>query len=553
MKKTKLVAIKWVSINQGHFSYLDEICDSPNTEIIINNKTFFEIALINLKTINNIDEIFVFCYDYSNPILDNDNNYNTISNICHKYNVKIKRIDIKKWSKYGCSSEGKKYHDESLYEFINKNIIHLNDWNFLMDYSLLKNIINYYYEIESEFMSIRLPSVYYCSINYWQGKYSYKNYVCLDNKHNFKNKKIIKASYHVFYNYLNLLYKKQDIKTIKDFFKYTNNEIVIYDKYFEYCLKNIKNIIKFPQNIIIALTNECYHYCIYCPKNVLKRKSTKMSFELFKKIIDEKLLYFPDDKMKIEFSGYGEPLLNTNIFKMIDYANKRIRNIEIDLYTNGELLTLENFKKLAKGGVTNIFVSIDAVTKETYFKIHNKNVYDIVVQNLNTISKYKKDNNIRIPRLIPNFIICEENNEEAIDFIKKYGVRNQIEKSNKNVNIEDELYSGKYECYDYAVIRGVNNYSGQMPQNKKITDYTPIERDCCKQFYNSIYILSNGDVTICRQDYKARYKIGSLNDQKLIEIIRNEEYINLINLHENLSFENHDLCLNCKEWYNVYD
>ena len=63
----------------------------------------------------------------------------------------------------------------------------------------------------------------------------------------------------------------------------------------------------------------------------------------------------------------GEPLLNPELEKMVEYANKQ--NIITCISTNAMLLTKERTKNLIAAGVDRVIISFDGATKESYEKI----------------------------------------------------------------------------------------------------------------------------------------------------------------------------------------
>lgn len=103
------------------------------------------------------------------------------------------------------------------------------------------------------------------------------------------------------------------------------------------------------KSVEIETTSICNRKCTYCPNYSNKRPYGYMEDELFYKIIDE--------LSEIGFSGrfsphfYGEPLLDKRIVKFIDYTRKRLPNVFIKLFTNGDLLTYDLFLKLITAGI----------------------------------------------------------------------------------------------------------------------------------------------------------------------------------------------------------
>ena len=72
-----------------------------------------------------------------------------------------------------------------------------------------------------------------------------------------------------------------------------------------------------------------------------------MTFERFKEI----LAYFPKKySTHITITAEGEPFLNKDIFKMIEYAKKE-RNLFVNSSTNGVLLTDDQIGKIVRSGI----------------------------------------------------------------------------------------------------------------------------------------------------------------------------------------------------------
>ncbi len=101
----------------------------------------------------------------------------------------------------------------------------------------------------------------------------------------------------------------------------------------------------------------CNRRCSYCPNSLYERglmeNKKLMDEKIFKRIIDE--------LARINYSGmirpvfYGEPLLDSRFPNWIKYIREKLPKADIIVFTNGDLLTLDLYKKLAENGV-NLFV-----------------------------------------------------------------------------------------------------------------------------------------------------------------------------------------------------
>lgn len=133
-------------------------------------------------------------------------------------------------------------------------------------------------------------------------------------------------------------------------------------------MKNPTEIVPYdPPHITFFASYECTLSCKMClthspfiPDNPYKYQGAKMlSFEMFKEAIDK----FRKATV-CAFIGNGEPLLNQNIFKMIEYASKK-RKMYTSLCTNGTLL-LENIDDILASPLEHISISLNGHTPQIY-------------------------------------------------------------------------------------------------------------------------------------------------------------------------------------------
>ena len=59
----------------------------------------------------------------------------------------------------------------------------------------------------------------------------------------------------------------------------------------------------------------------------------------------------------IRYSGFVEPLIDKNIFNLIDMARKNVPDVNIELVTNGDPLNMKRLKKLFLSGLNKILIS----------------------------------------------------------------------------------------------------------------------------------------------------------------------------------------------------
>ena len=104
--------------------------------------------------------------------------------------------------------------------------------------------------------------------------------------------------------------------------------------------------IPLPSEFEISESGTCNRKCSFCPRSAKDFKDVKefIPTNLIKKISLELQSY--NFKGTIRFSGFVEPLLDKNIYNIINICKKNIPNSNIELVTNGDVLNKERLKKL---------------------------------------------------------------------------------------------------------------------------------------------------------------------------------------------------------------
>ena len=83
----------------------------------------------------------------------------------------------------------------------------------------------------------------------------------------------------------------------------------------------------------------------------------------------------------VQFNGQDEPTLYPDLIKVLKYASN-LGFDDIFFNTNGSKLDKEFAGDLIESGLTKLQISIDAFSKETYFKIRKKRNYEQIVKNI---------------------------------------------------------------------------------------------------------------------------------------------------------------------------
>ncbi len=208
--------------------------------------------------------------------------------------------------------------------------------------------------------------------------------------------------------------------------------------------------------VYIEATSRCNFDCAMCFRNsCFNEEFMDMPFEIF----EQSLASIPNTCTSIVFAGMGEPMFHPRIFDMLKACKEK--DFQVEIVTNGSLLTEEAIKKILHINIDKLWISLDSfentlplIEKKIEYKEKERcsghpNSSEIIqnIKNLNTLrqaaSFYSKFN----LELGIAFVVNEANIaqlEHLPYFIKKYYVdyvNISHMKPQDNKNAQNNLYS----------------------------------------------------------------------------------------------------------------
>ena len=247
-----------------------------------------------------------------------------------------------------------------------------------------------------------------------------------------------------------------------------------------------------PAHIEFDLHGSCSRRCAFCPR-VDEKKWANLD-EQFEETLYLKIIYELRDAWnysgRISWSGYSEPTMHQDIFKLIKLTKKHLPNCTLDIVSNGDFLDDQVIQKLYDSGLDHLRVSIYTNDKTT--------------------QKFKK--------IREDLKISPE-----IFFIRE---RNKGRKNEFGLNL--------------------NNRAGAV-NLKKIginrEETFPIKRKCNYPLFK-IFVNYNGDYQICSNDWNKKKIIGNAKKQKINDVWFSNEFSII---RKNLMKENRNIdpCKTC--------
>ena len=236
----------------------------------------------------------------------------------------------------------------------------------------------------------------------------------------------------------------------------------------------------------------------------------KMSFELFKDIIDQAL----GNIEFISLASRGEPLVNPLISKMLEYCNNKFLNLKIN--TNASLLDEKKIHAILSGGVKTIVFSADAADEKLYSKLRVRGNLNVVLKNIENFqnTREKKYPNVPIITRVSGVKFDDEQNFE--EMIKLWG------------GLVDQVAFVDYNPWENTYLKAPNNVI-----------------ESCSDLWRRLFIWWDGKVNPCDVDYKSILSIGNINEKNISELWQSDYYKDLRNKHLQGERKSLEPCRSC--------
>ena len=247
---------------------------------------------------------------------------------------------------------------------------------------------------------------------------------------------------------------------------------------------------KFPmfKQVLVETRTDCNNHCLFCPHAFHNKPLGIMNWECYTTIIDQLCEIQYNGRVALMLSN--EPLLETRLEKMIEYAKDKSQRFFLDITTNGRLLTVPIVDKLFKLGLDNI-----------------------------NINDYRGDRDI-----------CPEKWSSYLEPVfKAYG-------NNPKVNF-------KHRRLD----ENLPNYAGNIPQK-----FNPEDYGFCNYPFRKLTIAYNGNILLCCDDFMYDTNFGNVMKDNLIDCWNHPDLNRArFSLLENSRI---GLCKRCNDYqdYNVF-
>ncbi|MGB7532935.1 MAG: radical SAM protein [Halobacteriota archaeon] len=254
----------------------------------------------------------------------------------------------------------------------------------------------------------------------------------------------------------------------------------------------------------IEPTRKCNLNCKMCMRNNLEGPVGSLSLDNFKEIVDSYNFRY------VALHGWGEPLLNREVFEMIKYAEAK--GVHTNLTTNGTLIE-EN--------IGNVF---DSGLREIAFGIYDKDALLKFIPKLEKLMSKKAQLDSKTPKTYLDITIYAESYDEIPDMIKlakEAGIDAVILHRLFNVyNVDPDVkYVSKNE--EERLFHAVN----ELKKELKFEIYLPKRHSLpCRIVKYSVFVTYDGKLTPCC--FLPEFSMGNVleSERGIGDILRSQEY-----------------------------
>ena len=295
-----------------------------------------------------------------------------------------------------------------------------------------------------------------------------------------------------------------------------------------------------PAKIGFEPTTHCNLRCPECTSGLrsFTRPTGMSDLELFKSTMDQ----LHKDLIYLLLYFQGEPYLNPNFLEMAAYAKEK--GIYSATSTNGHYLSPTKAEETIKSGLSEIIISIDGTTQETYQSYRVGGNLEKVKRGVRNLVEARKRLNSLHPYIMIQFLVVKPN-QHQIEDIKQMG---------KDLGVDKVMFKTA-QIYDYEqgsdLIPTIDRYSRYKKQADGSYQIKNSLENQCWKLWHGAEITWDGKVLPCCFDKDADYEMGSLQEKSFEEIWRNPVYESFRGslLKSRAEIE---ICKNCSEGTKVW-
>jgi MoaA/NifB/PqqE/SkfB family radical SAM enzyme len=271
-----------------------------------------------------------------------------------------------------------------------------------------------------------------------------------------------------------------------------------------------------PYYYIIDVCNVCNLRCPLCPtgNTTIARKQAMLSLAQYKELFGKIKEY----ALVVSLYNHGEPLLNPDVFSIIEYTHRN--RVGTNISSNFNWPQPVEINDFIRSKLDYVTISLDGVTQDSYQQYRVRGDIGEVLDNLKRLLSARKALRSKTPFVEWQFIVFKHN-EHEVDAAKKLA-------SEIGVDLLRFISPG-------VPPEDMHNLELQekwMPRNplywvrnpRLVEERGYVFDQTCFYLYRSMFIYPGGGVTPCCFAHDEREDFGNLYNNSVREIWNNKSY-----------------------------
>lgn len=294
----------------------------------------------------------------------------------------------------------------------------------------------------------------------------------------------------------------------------------------------------FPLIVQVQTQSACNGRCLACPYRTVSGRLEQgvMERDLFDRIADQVASEPLLDR--VSFGLQSEPLLDRRILELVGQLKSGAPGMTCRIVTNGELLDTFSAGDIARSGLDQLTISLNAHSRETYELLNVGLSYDRVMGNVESVlSKDALRDRVRL-----SFLATEQNRNEIGQAMRRWKSRGV-----KTRTVQVSNRAGALEGYDG--VRPASPRTGLSLASRLwgVLMAGPRRTAGCTLPFCQMNILYNGDCVVCCHDWNRASVVGNARSTPLREIWNGSELNGIRRMVLRKEYHQIGACKGCSE------
>jgi hypothetical protein len=260
-------------------------------------------------------------------------------------------------------------------------------------------------------------------------------------------------------------------------------------------------LISRPYELCIDVSNKCNLTCPFCPtgRRETGRGKGNISYATFASIVDE----LAPTAFTLELYNWGEAFFNPELPRLIEHAyRKRLVTL---ISSNLSFPMKEDYiRTIIRSGLTHLTAAVDGADQQSYEVYRRGGSFDLVVENLRTFVRLKRELNSDLPRLCWQYLIFAHN-EDRVDAARR---------------LADDIGLDKF-----AASGGLYDDPSWAPKGDYAMDYLGMHPNRCAWLWTKAVFHWDGGLASCCMGFDKHDDFADWEAGSFARLWNNEKFV----------------------------